>query len=84
MAIVSKILGHTTEEQTKEYARLLDVSVLKSQSTLEKRRNQREASEIKIEKDIRKDKEIKEGFEVAFQNLNPNEMDDIMETVFKK
>lgn len=84
LAIVSKILGHTTEEQTKEYARLLDVSVLKSQSTLEKRRDQREASEIKIEKDIRKDKEIKEGFEVAFQNLNPNEMDDIMETVFKK
>lgn len=84
LAIVSKILGHTTEEQTKEYARLLDVSVLKSQSTLEKRRDQREASEIKIEKDIKKDKEIKEGFEVAFQNLNPNEMDDIMETVFKK
>lgn len=82
LAIVSKILGHTTEDQTKEYARLLDVSVLKSQSTLEKRRDQKEASEIKIEKDLEKDRKIKEGFEVAFQNLNPYEMDDIMGTVF--
>lgn len=82
LAIVSKILGHTTEEQTKEYARLLDVSVLKSQSTLEKRRDQKEASEIKIEKDLEKDRKIKEGFEVAFKNLNPYEMDDIMGTVF--
>lgn len=82
LAIVSKILGHTTEDQTKEYARLLDVSVLKSQSTLEKRRDQKEALEIKIEKDLEKDRKIKEGFEVAFQNLNPYEMDDIMGTVF--
>ena len=82
LAIVSKILGHTTEDQTKEYARLLDVSVLKSQSTLEKRRDQKEASEIKIEKDLEKDRKIKEGFEVAFKNLNPYEMDDIMGTVF--
>lgn len=82
LSIVSKILGHSTEAQTKDYAKLLDVSVLKSQSTLERRRDQRISEEIKIQENIQKDKEIKEGFDIAFQNLNPYEMDTIMETVF--
>ena len=83
LEIVSKILGHTSEAQTKEYARLLDQSVLKSQSTLEERKSKKAVEEIRIESNIRKNQEIKKGFELAFQNLNPNEMDAIMETVFK-
>lgn len=82
LAIVSKILGHTSELQTKEYARLLDVSVLKSQSTLEERKGKRLIEETRIEGNVEKEKKIKEGFEVAFQNLSPHEMDDIMGTVF--
>ena len=83
LEIVSKILGHTSESQTKEYAQLLDQSVLKSQSTLEERKSKKAIEEIRIEEDIKKNQEIRKGFEVAFQNLNPNEMDAIMETVFK-
>ena len=83
LEIVSKILGHTSELQTKEYARLLDVSVLKSQSTIEERKSKKVLEETRIKENIEKNQKIKEGFEVAFQNLNPNEMDEIMETVFK-
>ena len=82
LEIVSKILGHTSEMQTKEYARLLDTSVLKSQSTLEERKSRRTVEETRIKENIKRNNEIRAGFEVAFQNLNPLEMDEIMETVF--
>ncbi len=82
LEIVSKILGHTSELQTKEYARLLDQSVLKSQSTFEERRTKRVIEETRIVRNKEKDESIKEGFNTAFENLNPYEMDQIMETVF--
>lgn len=83
LSIVSKILGHATEAQTKDYAKLLDVSVLKSQSTLERRRDQRISEERVIQENVKRDKEVREGFDIAFQNLSPHEMDTIMETVFR-
>lgn len=82
LPIVSKILGHTSETQTKEYARLLDVSVLKSQSTIEDRRMKRILEEGKVEQKVKMDNEIKEKFNKAFSSLNPEQMDEIMETVF--
>lgn len=82
LEIVSKILGHTSELQTKEYARLLDQSVLKSQSTLDERRTKKFIEETQIVRDKKKDESIRENFNSAFGNLNPHEMDQIMETVF--
>jgi integrase len=82
LSIVSKILGHTSELQTKEYARLLDVSVLKSQSSLEERRLKRILEEGKIQGKVEKDKEIEKKFNQAFSAFSPEQMDEIMETVF--
>lgn len=82
LEIVSKILGHTSELQTKEYAKLLDTSVLKSQSTLDERKLKRTLKETEIQENHEKSEKIRKGFQTAFQNLNPEEMDDIMGTVF--
>lgn len=83
LSIVSKILGHTSELQTKEYAKLLDTSVLKSQSTLDERKVKREIEEEKIQEDIKSREEIKERYNEAFSSMNPYDMDSIMETVWK-
>lgn len=82
LPIVSKILGHTSETQTKEYARLLDVSVLKSQSTIEDRRMKRILEEGKIQEKVRVDREIGDKFNQAFASFSPEQMDEIMDTVF--
>lgn len=84
LEIVSKILGHSSEAQTKEYARLLDVSVLRSQSTMQERIDKRHTEDIRIQEGVREEERLKENFDLAFSSLGPNEMDAVMETVFGK
>lgn len=50
---VSKVLGHTNTNQTKDYARMLDITVLKDLAGLEDRKKEREvnASKVKARQD---------------------------------
>ena len=78
---VAKVLGHSNTNQTKEYARMLDITVLKNLSELEDRKEERKASASKVKSQQEKVLMIKRALDMykEYGDLTEEELDAIAE-----
>lgn len=80
---VSKVLGHTNTKQTKDYARMLDITVLKDLAGLEDRKKERQINASKVKERQDKILFLKELIEQYKKKPAPTdeELEAIIDTV---